>query len=313
MSFKTRTAYVIVALVVVSGIVGACSNDGDQVALQDSGTADMPQSERKGVGMGFDSDGAMDAESGPQPLPASDEYLADTGGGVGGSTSGVPPIGPTVIKTADIRVSLDEDEIRAAVDDAIAIAAKSGGFVISTSVSGEESDRASLVVRVPADRFEIALGDLSALGEVDHKTVTGQDVSQEFVDLEARLRNASAQEAVLLRLMDEAANVTDTIRVQSALQNVQLEVERLRGRLRYLEDQAAMSTIAISFVDAGAPAPKEQGPFERAWETAVETFVAVVSGVIVGAGFVVPIAILLGIVVVIFLPVVKRLRPRFEP
>ena len=150
-----------------------------------------------------------------------------------------------------------------------------------------------LTVRVPADGFGRTLAQLEDLGDVQQEHVSGRDVTQEFVDLQARLRNFAAQEAVLLRLMDHSVSVADTIRVQSHLQGVQLEIERLRGRIRVLEDQTEMSTITLTFAEAGAPAPRT-GTIEKAWERAVDAAFAVVSAVIVGAGFLIPVALLIG-------------------
>ena len=160
-------------------------------------------------------------------------------------------------------------------------------------------------MRVPADGFGRTLAQLEDLGDVQQEHVSGRDVTQEFVDLQARLRNFAAQEAVLLRLMDHSVSVADTIRVQSHLQGVQLEIERLRGRIRFLEDQTDMSTITLTFAEAGAPGPRT-GTIEKAWERAVDAAFAVVSAVIVGAGFLIPIALM----IVVGLLVAGWVRPR---
>jgi hypothetical protein len=160
---------------------------------------------------------------------------------------------------------------------------------------------------VPARSFERALAEIEGLGRVESENVTGQDVTQEFVDLEARLRNFRSQEAVLLRLMDKANTVTDTIRVQGELQGVQLEIERLTGQLRYLEDQTSLATLTVSLAEAGAVGPKPAGALQRAWEQALENSLGVVAAVIVGAGVVIPIALL----VLIALLIIRQLRPRF--
>jgi hypothetical protein len=144
---------------------------------------------------------------------------------------------------------------------------------------------------VPSDEFESAMSDARALGAVKGEQVSGQDVSQEFVDLGARLRNYTAQEVVLLKLMDSAQSVSDTIQVQRELEDIQLQIERLRGRLRYLEDQTAFGTIAIDVREAGAVTPRP-GTLVKAWRNSVEVFMAVVSGVIVAAGVVVPVGLM---------------------
>ncbi len=159
---------------------------------------------------------------------------------------------------------------------------------------------------MPADRFEAALGDLEGLGDVSSKAITGEDVSQEVIDLEARLRNLSAQEMVLLRLMDRSQTVSDTIKVQRHLQGVQLDIERIRGRLAYLENQASLSTITARFVAAG-PVPGRPGTLARAWGRALEVATNVLSGLIIATGFIVP----AGLLLVLGLLVARRLLPKF--
>ena len=225
------------------------------------------------------------------------------------SASRLPTAGPSVIKTGEIRVRVPNGEFRRSVQDVVSIAGRyPGGFVLSTSIGGGDARFGTIVIRVPARSFERALTELEGLGEVKSENVTGQDVTQEFIDLEARLRNARSQEAVLLRLMNKASTVTDTIRVQSELQTAQLEIERLTGQLRYLEDQTSLGTLTVSLVEAGA-APKPAGTLQRAWKQAIENTLGVVAAVIVGAGVVIPIALL----VLIALLIARQLKPRFTP
>ena len=128
------------------------------------------------------------------------------------------------------------------------------------------------MLRVPVDRFDPALKAASGIGggKVTSRAVNGQDVTPEYIDLNARLTNLRAQEKVLLRLMDEAATVTDTIRVQSQLSDVQGAIEQLEGRVRYLRDQASMSTITLSLTQAGAvpAAPSEPNAISQAFRDA---------------------------------------------
>jgi hypothetical protein len=223
------------------------------------------------------------------------------------SASRLPTVGPSVIKTGDLRVRVPDGDFRQSVQEVVSIAGRyPGGFVLSTSIGGGEARFGTIVIRVPARSFERVLTDLEGLGEVRSENVTGQDVTQEFIDLEARLRNSRSQEAVLLRLMDKASTVTGTIRVQGELQAVQLEIERLTGQLRYLEDQTSLGTLTVSLVEAGA-APQPAGTLQRAWKQALENTLGVVAAVIVGAGVVIPVALL----VLVALLIVRQLRPRF--
>jgi hypothetical protein len=194
-----------------------------------------------------------------------------------------------VIKTADLEVDVESGEFRDAMDRATQTAARHGGFVITSVVRGTDAKRGSVTLRVPADSFEEALAELRDLGTVQRERISGEDVGQEFVDLEARLRNLEAQEAVLLRLFDEAVSVADTIRVQRELSGVQLQIEEIEGRLRYLRDQTSLSTITLTVVEEGADEP---GFFGKAWDTAWRGFLGVIAALVVVLGYALPVAAL---------------------
>lgn len=230
----------------------------------------------------------------------------------------LPTVAARVIKTADLEVAVPDGDFRSALTAAVEVARRHGGFVLSTSVEAGNAKSGRLVIRVPAESFERALTDIESLGDVGREVVSGEDVSQEFVDLQARLRNAEAQEKVLLKLMDRSKSVQDTIDVQRELQTVQLLAEQLDGRLRYLEDQTSFSTITLALDEKGAPAVASSGVLQQAWDNATKTFFAVVSAIILGAGFALPLVILLAIVLLIvrlvrtFLPWRSRSTPAQE-
>ncbi|HWL66133.1 MAG TPA: DUF4349 domain-containing protein [Actinomycetota bacterium] len=311
-----RVGAAVLVLVLVF-VLGACSggDGGGASAVSGGGEADSDG------GRVFDM-------SEPQEVNNYDQAKGISSGGGGGSTGGVvgrntgsdgevgpPPatyergptsIGPSVIKTADLRLQLPRDTFDASVRKATTVAERYGGYIISSGIEDRERNSASATLRVPADRFGAALGALRGLGEVTNERISGEDVTQEFIDLEARLRNYRAQERVLLDLMARSQTIADTIRVQNELTGIQLEVERIRGRLRYLNDQASFSTIFVHMVEKGAPPPAKVGVLGKAWERAVEGFFAVIGAVIVSAGVVVPIAILVALAVL----VLRWLRPR---
>jgi hypothetical protein len=209
----------------------------------------------------------------------------------------LPQSRSTVIKTAQLSLRVKSDRFADAIDEARQVAGSLGGMVLSTDVVRSEPSIAQVVVRVPADRFDAAISDLRHLagGTVRSEKIAGQDVGQDFVDLESRERNLRAQQKVLLRLMDRAVSISDTIRVQNELSQVQGQIEQIRGRLLYLHDQADLSTISISMRETDvAAAASKPGALHRAFSRAWHGTVSVVTGVIVGAGVVIPVALLLG-------------------
>ena len=209
------------------------------------------------------------------------------------SALSIPPVGPSVIKTATLEVEVPYDGFQDAFRSVVAVAQKKGGFVLSSTTSGDDARRGSITLRVPAETFESALNEISSLGEVGAENISADDVSEEFIDLEARLRNLKSQETVILGLMEQATTIPETINVQDELTRVQLDIEQLRGRLRYLEDQTALSTISVNMSEAGIVAPEEPGTLARAWAVIRDTTHTIVSGLLIGGAAVLPILVVL--------------------
>lgn len=296
-----RTLRTMIVVVVLGALLAGCSGGSDATGSATGGgggtAEDSPQRAAAPEAAGE----SLDARGAPQILNVS-----------------LPTIAPRVIKTADLEIAVPDGDFRSAFTAAVEVSRRHGGFVLSTSVEDGTSKSGWLVIRVPAESFERALTDIESLGDVNREVVSGEDVSQEFVDLQARLRNAEAQEKVLLKLMRRSRSVQDTIDVQRELQTVQLLAEQLNGRLRYLEDQTSFSTIKLELHEEGAPAVASKGVLEQAWENARATFFTVVSAVILGAGFALPLIILLAIVLLIarlvrpYLPSRSRRTPAEE-
>jgi hypothetical protein len=220
-----------------------------------------------------------------------------------------PQIGPKIIKTADVDLALARGKFHSGLQQVVQIAGRYQGYVLSTTVGSSSNPTGTVVIRVPETRFEAALADLKGLGKVTRENVSGQDVSQDYIDFQARLRNAKAQEAVLLKLMDRATSVSATIVVEQHLEGVQLEIERLKGQLRYLDSQTALSTITVGLTQVGVVAHHDSS-IEKAWQRAGAVLLGMVSSVIVGAAVVLPI----GLLVLIGLVVTRRWwRPRLSP
>lgn len=141
-----------------------------------------------------------------------------------------------------------------------AIAEKHGGFVV-TSESRQNDARSqtvaatvvNVIVRVPAQKFAEAIEEIRGVGGcILHEKISGQDVTEEYIDLEARIRTKRALEAQFLEIMKQARKVSDALEVQTQLADVRAEIERLEGRRRFLENQSALSTINITL---STPAP----------------------------------------------------------
>jgi hypothetical protein len=298
---KTR-ALAVIAFFAIAGIVGfVVRGGGFPSATGGSSSGSSP----------FDEAGGITAPS-PAPNDAAGKVSAarpDAAHGLG--PSAIPGIGAKVIKEATVELRVKRGGLQRALAAATATAGRYGGFVESAS----SGDRAGSVrLRIPEASFEQALAALKGLGTVSSSSVTGQDVTSQFVDLNARLITWRSQEAVLLRLMGQATSISDTLRIQTPLQQVQLRIEQIRGALRVLHNQTAYGTIDLGIRETGAPVAGTQSAsapsLARAWQQAWAGFVGVVSAVIVGLGYLVP----LGLLVLAGWAVYRRVtRPQTVP
>ena len=214
-------------------------------------------------------------------------------------TSSLPSIGTRVVKTAFVRMNVPKGRFEETVDRARLIAEGHGGFVASFTASkgsGEELVRGTLVVRVPEGAYEKAISALGRLGKVEAREESGQDVSAQFVDLQARARHLEAVEAQLLKLLYRADEVAEALAVQAQLNAVQLELEQVRGQLRFLDDQTSYATISLDLHERGlAAAGKKEGGWGvvNAWREGAQGFVRVTAAVFVGVATAAPILLLI--------------------
>jgi hypothetical protein len=231
------------------------------------------------------------------------------------NVSGVPEIGPQIVQTSSVRLSVQRGRFDETVDEARSIAAGLAGFVVSSSASQGSAQRlvrGTLVLRIPARNYAEAMKALASLGRVEARRENGQDVSQEYVDLRARTRQLQAVESQLLELLDRANTVGAALAVQQQLSQVQLDLEQARGRLQYLDDQVAFSTISLDLYERVLPVPKGGGDrfgIVDAWSKAAAGFLAVLGWTFVVLATAAPLVLILA--VALFLARVafrKRLR-----
>jgi hypothetical protein len=242
------------------------------------------------TGGGVASEGSVEASPGGAGSKASDNPV---------SSSAVPQVGPQIVKTASLRLGLAHGSFEDKVAEAHAVADSFGGFVVESFASqgsGKRIAEGSLVLRIPAESYDSALSRLRELGNVESLEESGQDVSNEFVDLNARIRQLRAVEAQLLELLQRADDVSAALAVQNQLSQVQLDLEQARGRLQYLDNRVAYATIAMSMHELGVVAPKDAGfKIVDAWATAGSAFLTVVGWLFIGIAVAAPVLILLGL------------------
>ena len=219
------------------------------------------------------------------------------------------PIERKIIRNAELQLESDKpDEAQRKIGE---IANQFGGFVVesqkrSSDLSAVETDTITLTIRVPAEKFETALSEIrKTASRVIVETVKGQDVTEEFIDIEARLKAKKALEQQFIEIMKRSNSVEDALNVQRELANVRGEIEQIEGRKRFLENQASLSTINITIQTPTAIAGSSKGFFYRLTDSIATGFDGALSFVL---GFVTVLIAILPFLLLIVLPIYLVLR-----
>ena len=185
------------------------------------------------------------------PMAPVPENMPAPEGGEGSGKNALQTVGRKVISIA--RVSIEVEAVEPSVGQIRAIAESVGGFVEQLSSSGgSENPRAELTVRVPQDQFEPALGRIEGLGDVESRNLGSEDVTEQFIDLSARLRSSKREEESLLALLERSSTVTEILTVERELARVRSDIERAQGQLNFLERRVDLATIHVSLFPPGA-------------------------------------------------------------
>ena len=251
----------IVFMVILVGLAVACGADSFDSSPEDEGsftTSDSDQSKESG------NFGAAQATPAPfaAQAPSAERGLAGgtgepfLGGDTSAQSSAFQDAGRKVISTAS--VSLEVAAVTESVAEIRSIAEGLGGFVEQLNSSGDaERERASMTIRVPQDQFFVALERIEGLGEVSSRNMGTEDVSSQFIDLEARLKSSLREEQSLLALLERADTVSEILTIERELNRVRTDIERVQGQLNFLERRVELATILVSL---SLPVPEFSQP-----------------------------------------------------
>jgi hypothetical protein len=151
-----------------------------------------------------------------------------------------------IIKNAEMELLVPDTDV--ALDEVTVIAADYGGYIISSHTWLEdEYKHATIRLGVPAQEFENVLRRLRGLAlEVTNEVASGEDVTDEYVDLQSRLTNLQVTRDRIREFLDKAATVEEALKVNQQLSDVEGQIEEIQGRMNYLKDRAAYSTIDVT-------------------------------------------------------------------
>ncbi len=287
---RYRWFWVLIVLLVSTG----CGVAGAPMAYEEAAIA--PQSDGMAPGEGESWRGAADTVT-----------LADA------------TVEQLIIRIATLSLIVPDTE--QAIDQLQALADELDGYVVSLNTyQYQQGLQGEVTLRVPAESFDPALQRIEELATtVRSETVSGQDVTEEYVDLQSLLRHLQAKEAQLLEFLDQAQDTEAVLAVYEQLSITQQEIEQVSGRIEYLENQAALATITVELTPDALAQPLETGGWNLpgTLRSAVETLLDVLEFIVKTAIYLIivglPVLILLATPIFLLLLLLRwlsRLRRR---
>lgn len=300
-------AVALVAMVIILPFLGDSLRTGSAQKAADNGTADTYLM-RQNESLTAKSEPALDGQGVAPAMPpapegrgggeaekqnqASFKNFASDATGAGpfaaeaGPVSEPQAIERKIIKNAD--VSLLVDDYNAVVNAIKERVASLGGYVANESVnaSGPEGIRnGNMQVRIPQQHFENFLSGMEGLGKVNNRNVYTQDVTEEYVDIESRLRALRTKEERLLAILEKSGQLSDILAVENELANTRAQLESLQGRMRYLDNRTEYSSIGINIQQAVSSSQQiSTTGLAGVWIRAKEAFIKAINNILVDTG-----------------------------
>jgi hypothetical protein len=190
------------------------------------------------------------------------------------------------------------------------------GYIVQSSSSryDDEQQSGTMTFRIPQENFQAFLNDAEGLAvKVNNRQVSGQDVTEEYVDIESRLKSKRAVEARLLEFMKQAQKTEDLLKISSDLASVQEEIEQIAGRKKFLENQTAFSTVTINLEENTVSVPKIDNDSLNTWQKIKKQFAENINILLsAGSGIIVflvgnlPILLIVGSIIAVIIYLVRK-------
>ncbi|MFF9281751.1 DUF4349 domain-containing protein [Streptomyces griseosporeus] len=214
-----------------------------------------------------------------------------------------------IIRTASLTVQVKS--VGKALADARSTAETAGGYVGEENTTRDEEghEETRVVLRVPVERYDAVLTELQGAGKLLEREAKAQDVTDQVVDVESRVKSARASVARVRELMDQATRLSDVVELEGELSRRQADLEALLARQASLKDRTSLATITLSLSEGPVDtAARDDGPgFVDALAGGWDAFVTMLRWVVVVFGAVLPFAVVLGLLVLGWL---RWVRPR---
>jgi uncharacterized protein DUF4349 len=205
-----------------------------------------------------------------------------------------------IIRTGSMSVEVDKyDETEGRIKD---IVSKFSGYITNSAsnLNANGKKQGTITIRAASEKYDAMVSELSKIGKVMNQNISGKDVTEEYMDAEARLKTQRELEQRLLKLLSEkTAKLTDVVDVEQKLSQVRENIEKTEGRMKYLKDQASFSTLSVSVYEPSLLVTSTGGGFfyemEQSFKKGLEGFTKVLSGIITIVIALIPVIVILGI------------------
>ncbi|KQC03836.1 MAG: hypothetical protein APR55_06705 [Methanolinea sp. SDB] len=199
-------------------------------------------------------------------------------------------------------IELEVQDVPAALDSIKSIATVHGGYIGSMSVNTRSGDRlyGLATIRVPASSFDPVIEEIKKIGTVKSQSLQADDVTEEYIDLQARRDALSGQLVQYQRIMEKAENVSEILEVQQAIERVQVELDRIDGRLKYLDNRVDYATITVSVHEPEGVGTGGGFSITSVINDGIAGLLAVTAGIVIVVISLVPFIILAGIAYLVY-------------
>ncbi|MFE8703717.1 DUF4349 domain-containing protein [Cytobacillus sp. FJAT-54145] len=302
MKLTLRNVALLFALLLIF-LLSACSSGDSKTSEQESTSADMDtsvsNSSNEEAGLAFSEGESVDADK----------------------TKTVVTSNRMVIYNAHLNLQVEDfEKAQRQIEEK---ASFFGGYIVESSTYREGDERLSgtITLRIPEEHFQTFLNEAEGLAvKVFDRSVSGEDVTEEYVDLESRLKSKRVVEERLLDFMKNATKTEDLLRISNDLAVVQQEIEQITGKMKYIKNQTALSTVTIHLSEDKIVVPSLQNHDLNTWERTKKQFASstnlllnVFSSLVVVILGNIPILLLLSIIVTAVVVVVKKTNQLKKP
>jgi hypothetical protein len=278
---RTKLALLLPGSLLALALAGACASAG-------SPTASTPTRAGSGTAVGAPAPAPAGQSDSSAAKPSSGEVIPDL----------TVPEGPRVQRSGRVSLHVPDGHFDSVLNDVIAIVDQAGGYIAGSDVqAADQGDRlrsGQATFQVPAAKLDDVLTQVRKKGTPESISISGNDVSTQYVDLQARERNAEAQRDAILALMQQAKTVAETIQIQNQLGQVTAQIEQLKGQINFLDHSTAFATLSVKITEATA-GPGDEWGLQSAATQALHNLVSVLAFVVLALGTLIPLAVVGGV------------------